>query len=121
MAAAMVWALGAAALGLFGGWRSRIAVLLGVAVIATWWSTLRPRNDRDWQPEVAVLAYATREDDRLMVHNIRNFEYRTATDFTPVYDTRTYDLANLSTSRPTNAMWSGFARILRVKTSTSTG
>jgi hypothetical protein len=95
MAAAIVWALGAAVLGIFGGWRGRIAVLLGVVVIAAWWSTLCPRNDRDWQPEIAVLGYATREDDQLTVHNIRNFEYRTATDFAPVYDTRTYDLGNL--------------------------
>jgi hypothetical protein len=95
MAAAIVWALGAAVLGIFGGWRGRIAVLLGVVVIAAWWSTLCPQNDRDRQPEVAVLGYATREDDQLTVHNIRNFEYRTATDFAPVYDTRTYDLGNL--------------------------
>jgi len=93
--AAIAWALAAALLGLFGGRRGRIAILLGVLLVAGWWSTLRPRLDRDWQPEVAVLAYATREGDRLTVHNIRNFEYRTASDFTPRYETRTYNLADL--------------------------
>ena len=62
-----------------------IAVLaVGVVVIAAWWSTLLSAEwIDDWQPEVAVLGYATREDDQLTVHNIRNFEYRTATDFAP--------------------------------------
>ena len=82
-AAAITWSL-AAVFGLFRGWRGRLVVLLGFLLIAGWWSTtLRPKQNRDWQPQVAVLAYATREGDQVTVHNIRNFEYRTATDFTP--------------------------------------
>ena len=41
------------------------------------------------------MAYATREGDHITVHDIRNFEYRSAVDFTPRYETREYDLANL--------------------------
>jgi hypothetical protein len=86
-AAAVCWLLAAAALGFFAGWRGRLVLAIAFALIAGWWSTLRPRLDGDWQPEVAVLAYATRDGDRLTIHNIRNFEYRTATDFTPRYET----------------------------------
>ena len=93
-AAAITWVL-AAVFGLFRGWRGRLVVLLGFLLIAGWWSTLRPTQNRDWQPQVAVLAYATSEGDQITVHNIRNFEYRTATDFTPRYETRTYNLDNL--------------------------
>lgn len=32
------------------------------------------------------LAYATINGDMVTVHNIRNFDYRTETDFTPAYD-----------------------------------
>jgi hypothetical protein len=92
--AAGTWSL-AAVFGLFRGWRGRLVVLLVFLLIAGWWSTLRPEQNRDWQPQVAVLAYATREGDQITVHDIRNFEYRTATDFTPRYETRTYSLANL--------------------------
>jgi hypothetical protein len=70
-------------------------VLLGFAGVTCWWLTLRPTQDADWQPQVAILAYASREGNRFTVHNIRNFEYRSATDFTPRYDTRDFDLANL--------------------------
>jgi Domain of unknown function (DUF4105) len=92
--AAITWSL-AAVFGLFRGWRGPLVVLLGFLLIAGWWSTLRPTQNRDWQPEVAVLAYATREGDQITVHNIRNFEYRSVTDFTPRYETRTYSLADL--------------------------
>jgi hypothetical protein len=59
--AAIVWALAATVLGLFGGYRGRLTLLVGVLLVAGWWSTLRPRLDRDWQPQVALLAYATRD------------------------------------------------------------
>src|ERR1700760_4735592 len=92
--AAITWVL-AALFGLVRGWQGRIIALLCFLLIAGWWSTLRPTQNRNWQPQVAVLAYATREGDQITVHNVRNFEYRTATDFTPRYETRTYNLDNL--------------------------
>jgi hypothetical protein len=93
--ASILWAAGAVALGIFGGLRGRILAIFGFAVIVGWWLTLRPTQDADWQPQVATLAYASHDGDRLTVHNIRDFEYRSATDFTPRYDTRNFDLANL--------------------------
>jgi uncharacterized protein DUF4105 len=93
--ASLVWAVGAVALAVFGRARGRILGLLGFAGITCWWLTLRPTQDADWQPQVATLAYASRNGDRFTVHNIRNFEYRSATDFTPRYDTRDFDLTNL--------------------------
>src|SRR5215831_15352073 len=93
--ASLVWAVGAAALAAFGRLRGRILVLLGFAGITCWWFTLRPTQDADWQPEVATLAYTSRDGDRLTVHDIRNFEYRSPTDLTPRYDTRDLYLANL--------------------------
>jgi hypothetical protein len=93
--ASLMWAVGAVALAAFGRLRGRILALLGFVGITSWWLTLRPTQDADWQPEVATLAYASRDGDRFTVHNIRNFEWRSATDFTPRHDTRDFDLANL--------------------------
>jgi hypothetical protein len=45
------------------------------------WNSPKPSNDRDWQTEVAVLPHATINGDLVTVHNIRNFDYRTETDF----------------------------------------
>ncbi|MGB8356128.1 MAG: DUF4105 domain-containing protein, partial [Chthoniobacteraceae bacterium] len=45
--------------------------------------------------EVARLPHATVDGNRVTIENVRNFEYRTENDFTPRYETRTYDLRNL--------------------------
>jgi len=42
-----------------------------------------------------VLANAEIDCDCVTIHNVRNFDYRTETDFTPRYETRTYDLSQL--------------------------
>ena len=75
--------------------RGLLIVIAGFAVIVMWWLTIQPRNDRDWKPEVAVLAHADIDGNRVTIHDIRNFEYRTETDFTPHYNTRSYDLDQL--------------------------
>ena len=43
------------------------------------WQGVRPSNDRDWQPDVAVLPFATFDGDVVTIHNIRNFDYRCGT------------------------------------------
>jgi len=81
----------------------------GVALvgIAGWWISLHPSNDRDWTPEVARLAHVTVEGDRVTVHNIRNFDYRSETDFTPAYYDRTFDLRKLDSVDLLAAYWMG--------------
>ena len=39
-----------------------------------------------------MLAHATIDGDHVTLHNIRNFDYRSATDFTPAYYDRVFDL-----------------------------
>src|SRR5262245_2780078 len=71
------------------------AFLVVFALLYLWWGRIEPRNDRDWQPDVAELASATIDGDRVTVRNVRNFDYRTETDYTPHWETRTYDLSKL--------------------------
>ncbi|MDX1412464.1 MAG: hypothetical protein R3351_09925, partial [Nitrospirales bacterium] len=70
-----------------GRFRRLAAVAYTITFLAlfAWWSMIEPSNDREWQAEVAVLPYATFEGNLVTVHNIRNFDYRTETDFTPAY------------------------------------
>jgi hypothetical protein len=74
---------------------ARLAIVLGFAIILGWWLTVPPSSNRDWKPEVAVLAHADLNGDQLTIHNLRNFDYQTAGTFTPRYETRTYDLTKL--------------------------
>jgi hypothetical protein len=75
--------------------RAYAAALIPFAVLLGWWFSLQPSNDRDWQPGVARLPSAEIHGDTLVVHNLRNFDYRSETDFTPHWETRRYDLSKL--------------------------
>jgi len=77
---------------------------LGLAVL---WSSLEPTNDRDWQTDLAVLAYATVDGDKVTVHNIRNFDYRSETDYTPAYYDKTFDLRDLRSLDIVTSYWTG--------------
>jgi hypothetical protein len=68
---------------------------VGFLVMLIWWSRLAPSNDRDWQPDVARLPSVEIRGEVLAVRNIRNFDYRSETDFTPRYEDRTYDMTKL--------------------------
>jgi hypothetical protein len=69
----------------------------GFVLVLAWWLELRPSNTRDWQPDVAVLPYADITESQVTIHNIRNCDYRTETDFDPHYYDKTFNLANLRT------------------------
>jgi len=73
-----------------------IVFVIALVLVVVVWRMATPSNSRDWQPEVAVLPYAVVDGDRVTVHNIRNFDYRTETDFTPAYYDRTFDLKRLT-------------------------
>jgi len=55
----------------------------------------QPSNDRDWRPDVARLATAEVQGDRVKLRNVRNFRYRSVTDFDERWEERTLDLAGL--------------------------
>jgi len=64
-------------------------------IVLAGWLVLKPSNDRDWQPDVAVLAYADISGNRLTVHNIRNCDYRSETDFDVKHYDKTFELDKL--------------------------
>ena len=74
----------------------KLAIVFGAfALVALWWLMLKPGNDRAWQPDVAQTAWAQINGDEVTVHNVRNCDYRTETDFTPRWETRTVRLSQI--------------------------
>jgi hypothetical protein len=69
-----------------------LLVFIGVVL---WWLSIPPSQDRDWQPDVAVLPSATFTGNQVTIHNIRNNDYRSETDYTVRYYDKTFDLATL--------------------------
>jgi len=76
-------------------WQPFVVLLCFAALFLGWWFRQKPSHHRDWNPTVAVLPRAVRTDDVVTMENVRNFEYRSLDDFTPRYENRTFQLANL--------------------------
>lgn len=93
----------------FRRWRGRAlaAYLALFAGLLVWWSRIEPSNERDWQTDVAVLPYATIEGNLVTLHNIRNFDYRSETDYTPAYYDKRFDLSKLEGVDLIASYWMG--------------
>ena len=76
-------------------WLAKLIFLGSVALVIVWFLFTPPSNNRDWQPDVAILPYADINGDQVTLHNIRNCDYRTETDYTVQYYDKTFDLAKL--------------------------
>jgi len=88
-------------------WRMLSGYLLVLGTVAVFWNGIEPSNERDWQPDVVVLPYATSDGDVFHVHNIRNFEYRSATDYRPAYYDKKFDLRELTGVDLVAVYWMG--------------
>ncbi len=98
MSASLWTALGVACIGAF--WCARLGT--GVAVFALahgllllWWRSLHPSSDRDWADDVAQTVGGKIEGSVVTLDKVRDFEWRSNSDYTQRWTTRSYDLARL--------------------------
>jgi hypothetical protein len=72
--------------------RGLVAALLPVVAVAVWWASIPPSNTRDWSPEVARTPRAAFHGSSVKIQNVRNFKYRSESDYEQRWETRTYNL-----------------------------
>ncbi len=75
--------------------RGKAIFLTLFSLLVVWWFSMPPSNDRDWQPDLATLAWAEISADKVAIHNIRNCDYRTEADFTVHHYDKIFDLKML--------------------------
>jgi hypothetical protein len=109
--AGALWALFAlAAIALLWRGRAGRAVLsyaVGFALLLGWWSTIAPSQDRTWADDVARQVRSHADGGVVTLDNVRNFDWRSETDYTPRWETRRYDLERLRTVDVALSYWSG--------------
>jgi hypothetical protein len=93
-------------------WRRRAAQgLLGFsaafAILLFWWHQLPPSNDYAWADDVAQMTSGTVDGDLVALHNVRNFDWRSNSDYTQRWETRHYDLDKLRSVDMIMSYWSG--------------
>jgi len=80
------------------------AVVFGILIV--WWHRLKPSNDRVWADDVAQMTTGEVEGSRVILHNVRNFDWRTLTDYTQRWESRSYDLQRLDSVDMILSYWS---------------
>jgi hypothetical protein len=93
-------------------WQGRITlgmIAFSVALVGLllWWTRLQPTNDHEWADDVARISTGTRDGNRVTLHNVRNFDWRTETDYTQRWETRSYDLDHLRSVDMIMSYWGG--------------
>lgn len=99
--------------GAIGLWTGALRLSLSYAVVFVgllgWWSGFAPSHQRDWIPELARLPEIARDGDIITVSNLRDFRWRTETDYDQRWETRRYDLTKLAGADLFLSYWSGEA------------
>jgi len=90
--------------------RSRLAALiypLAIAGLLFWWDSIPARNDRNWADDLAQTTVGVVNGPDVTLANVRNFDWRTETDYAVNWETRTYDLDKLASVDLLLSYWSG--------------
>src|ERR1700688_3668237 len=93
-------------------WHGRTAGgLLAFAVafsgLLIWWQRIAPSNDRIWADDVAQMTTGTVDGNRVTLRNVRNFDWRSNTDYTQRWETRQYDLDRVNSVDMIMSYWTG--------------
>jgi hypothetical protein len=97
----LAFALAFAAFAIWALWLSRQRRMPAVFValffgIVGWWISITPSHDREWRPEAAVMPRVFIDGDRVRISGVRNFDYRSRSDFTVRYEEREVQLSRLT-------------------------
>lgn len=88
----------------------KIDVLVYILVFALslfWYLNLSPKQDRNWSPEVAKILDYERQGNQVTLHNVRNFQWYQNGQFDERWETRTFDLDQITGINIIVSYWMG--------------
>jgi len=93
-------------------WRrrgARVALPWLAAMIAlmAWWSTLQPTHNRVWADDVSRMVTGQVQGSVVTLDQVRNFDWRSDTDYTQRWEARSYDLDRLRSVDAAMSYWMG--------------
>lgn len=75
------------------------------ALLLLWWGGIAPSNLRDWADDVSRPLTGRIEGNQVVLDNVRDFAWRTDTDYDAHWETRRYDLDRLVTADAVLSYW----------------
>jgi Domain of unknown function (DUF4105) len=92
-------------------WQGMAAALLLFAAaftaVLSWWLGIAPSDDRIWADDVARKASAVIDGSSITLQNVRNFDWRTRTEYVQRWEVRRYDLDRLISVDMILSHWTG--------------
>lgn len=93
-------------------WRrrdARVALpwLAAMVALMAWWSTLQPTHDRVWADDVSRMVTGRVQGSVVTLDQVRDFDWRSDTDYTQRWEARTYDLDRLRSVDVAMSYWMG--------------
>ena len=93
-------------------WQGRRAAGLLAFVVAfsgllIWWQRIAPSNARIWADDVAQMTSGSVDGNRITLYNVRNFDWRSDTDYLQRWETRGYELDRLNAVDMIMSYWNG--------------
>lgn len=84
-----------------------LAILLAAWLpLLLWWHAIEPSNQREWADDVARTLHGEQVGERLILRNVRNFHWRSETDYDIHWETHEYDLRHLVSLDVLLSYWS---------------
>lgn len=76
----------------------RLIPVVGGAVCATllWYLLLRPSNERNWREDYSIMPQIEIGPSSVLVKSLRNFNWRSSTEYDAKWEDRRYELGDLS-------------------------
>ena len=72
-----------------------VLCLAGFLCVLAWWLSLKATNNASWEPDSTQPAWAQIDGDRITIHNYRNCDYRTETEYANCWGNHTFYLSQL--------------------------
>jgi len=86
-------------------WRPLLGYALMYTLLLVWWATIRPGKHHDWADDVARQFTGEVHGDRVVLHDVRDFDWRSDTDYDARWETQHYDLAHLVSADAVLSHW----------------
>lgn len=86
-------------------WRPLSGYVLMYALLLAWWATIQPGNTHDWADDVARQLTGEVRGNVVVLHNVRDFDWRSDSDYDARWETQSYDLGRLVSADAVLSHW----------------
>jgi hypothetical protein len=81
--------------------------LVAMFALMAWWSTIKPSHERLWADDVSRMVTGKVDGGIVTLDQVRNFDWRSDTDYTQRWEARSYDLDKLRSVDLAMSYWMG--------------